>query len=78
MPVDRLRPRYSLRSMACLLRIAPSSYHYHHARIGVDKYAGLRARVARAVLLQCLLGGFGSVFPQCGLMVFPGAVIVSR
>lgn len=31
-----------------------------------------------AVLLQCLLGGFGSVFPQCGLMVFPGAVIVSR
>ena len=45
MPVDRLRPRYSLRSMACLLRIAPSSYHYHHARIGVDKYAGLRARV---------------------------------
>ena len=30
------------------------------------------------VLLQCLLGGFGSVFPQCGLMVFPGAVIVSR
>ena len=48
MPVDRLRPRYSLRSMACLLRIAPSSYHYHHARIGVDKDAGLRARVARA------------------------------
>ena len=47
MPVDRLRPRYSLRSMACLLRIAPSSYHYHHARIGVGKYAGLRARVAR-------------------------------
>ena len=30
------------------------------------------------VLLQCLLGGFGSVFPQCGLMVFPGVVIVSR
>ena len=32
----------------------------------------------KGVLLQCLLGGFGSVFPQCGLMVFPGAVIVSR
>lgn len=32
----------------------------------------------RIVLLQCLLGGFGSVFPQCGLMVFPGVVIVSR
>ena len=36
------------------------------------------ARKIRRVLLQCLLGGFGSVFPQCGLMVFPGAVIVSR
>ena len=48
MPVDRLRPRYSLRSMACLLRIAPSSYTTTIARIGVDKYAGLRARVARA------------------------------
>ena len=32
----------------------------------------------QCVLLQCLLGGFGSVFPQCGLMVFPGNVIVSR
>ncbi|WP_436967864.1 IS3 family transposase [Bifidobacterium longum] len=32
----------------------------------------------KGVLLQCLLGGFGSVFPQCGLMVFPGVVIVSR
>ena len=48
MPVDRPGPRYSLRSMACLLRIAPSSYRYHHAGIGVGKYAGLRARVARA------------------------------
>ena len=48
MPVDRPGPRYSLRSMACLLRIAPSSYHYHHAGLGVGKYAGLRACVARA------------------------------
>lgn len=32
----------------------------------------------RAVLLQCLFDRFGSVFPQCGLMVFPGVVIVSR
>ena len=48
MPVDRPGPRYSLRSMACLLRIAPSSHRYHHAGIGVGKYAGLRARVARA------------------------------
>ncbi|WP_242669679.1 hypothetical protein, partial [Bifidobacterium longum] len=28
------------------------------------------------VLLQCLFDRFGSVFPQCGLMVFPGVVIV--
>ena len=34
--------------MTCLLAIAPSSYHYHHARLGVDKYAGLRAEVAGA------------------------------
>ena len=104
-----------------MLAIAPSSYHYHHARLGVDKYAGLRAEVAgafadskgrygyrrikavlktgvsekvvrrimaeeglvahvpkRRVLLQCLFDRFGSVFPQCGLMVFPGVVIVSR
>ena len=38
----------------------------------------LRKPTYWSVLLQCLLGGFGSVFPQCGLMVFPGAVIVSR
>ena len=46
--IDRLRPAYSLSSMTCLLAIAPSSYHYHHARLGVDKYAGLRAEVAGA------------------------------
>ncbi|TCF72714.1 Transposase [Bifidobacterium longum subsp. longum] len=32
----------------------------------------------KSVLLQCLFDRFGSVFPQCGLMVFPGVVIVSR
>ena len=40
-----------------------------------------RARLIRNagfVLLQCLFDRFGSVFPQCGLMVFPGVVIVSR
>lgn len=26
----------------------PAATHYHHARLGVDKYAGLRACVARA------------------------------
>ncbi|WP_232782194.1 hypothetical protein, partial [Bifidobacterium longum] len=34
-------------------------------------------RAASIVLLQCLFDRFGSVFPQCGLMVFPGVVIVS-
>ena len=42
----------------------------------------LRAHVTASgavrVLLQCLFDRFGSVFPQCGLMVFPGVVIVSR
>ena len=40
----------------------------------------LKARYAGdpSVLLQCLFDRFGSVFPQCGLMVFPGVVIVSR
>ena len=28
--------------------IAPSGYHYHHARLAIDKYAGLRVRVAEA------------------------------
>ena len=35
-------------------------------------------RLKTGVLLQCLFDRFGSVFPQCGLMVFPGVVIVSR
>ena len=46
--IDRLHPTYSLSSMTCLLGIAPSSYHCHHARLGVDKCAGLRVRVAEA------------------------------
>lgn len=40
--------------------------------------ANLVDRDFTAVLLQCLFDRFGSVFPQCGLMVFPGVVIVSR
>ena len=39
---------------------------------------GLVLRQVAFVLLQCLFDRFGSVFPQCGLMVFPGVVIVSR
>ena len=48
LPVDRLRPVYSPGSMTCLLGIAPSGYHYHHARLSIDKYAGLRTEVAEA------------------------------
>ena len=38
----------------------------------------IEGMLAEDVLLQCLFDRFGSVFPQCGLMVFPGVVIVSR
>ena len=48
------------------------------ARLQDSRRGAQRASDAQDVLLQCLLGGFGSVFPQCGLMVFPGVVIVSR
>ena len=37
-----------------------------------------RRKPGSSVLLRCLFDRFGSVFPQCGLMVFPGVVIVSR
>lgn len=43
-----------------------------HVRIHADE------TTVQVVLLQCLFDRFGSVFPQCGLMVFPGVVIVSR
>ena len=39
---------------------------------------GFLANLFENVLLQCLFDRVGSVFPQCGLMVFPGVVIVSR
>ena len=51
--------------------------------MGLEDAAGRRLApgghaAAACVLLQCLFDRFGSVFPQCGLMVFPGVVIVSR
>ena len=46
--IDRLRPAYSPGSMTCLPGIAPGGHHYHHARFGVDKYAGLGTEVAGA------------------------------
>jgi transposase InsO family protein len=45
---DRLRPTHSLTCLASRLGLALSSYHYHHARLGHDKYAWLRPLV-RAV-----------------------------
>ena len=52
-----------------------------HAVVGVDidyEVLGADNGMLMVVLLQCLFDRFGSVFPQCGLMVFPGVVIVSR
>ena len=43
-----------------------------------DRPEAVGSRKGFGVLLQCLFDRFGSVFPQCGLMVFPGVVIVSR
>ena len=57
LPVDRLRPAYSPGSMTCLLGIAPSSCHYHHARLGVGKYAELRMEVAETFAES--KGGYG-------------------
>ena len=46
--IDRLRPAYSPGSMTCLPGIAPGGHHCRHARLGVDKYAGLGTEVAGA------------------------------
>ena len=47
--------------MTCLLAIAPSSYHYHHDRLAIDKYAGLRVRVAEAFAASKGRYGYRSV-----------------
>lgn len=68
----------------CLMaRIAPPDVLVCDGGGGVLKAAKAMwpdTRIQRClfVLLQCLFDRFGSVFPQCGLMVFPGVVIVSR
>ena len=67
---DRLRLGDSIRAIARLLGRDPGTVSREVERNRNPESGG--------VLLQCLLGGFGSVFPQCGLMVFPGVVIVSR
>lgn len=52
--------------------------HVEHAFDAFPGEPAAAVRVEHLVLLQCLFDRFGSVFPQCGLMVFPGVVIVSR
>ena len=47
-------------------------------KLHCEQHLSIRRTAERIVLLQCLFDRFGSVFPQCGLMVFPGVVIVSR
>lgn len=48
-------------------------------KLHCEQHLSIRRTAERiGVLLQCLFDRFGSVFPQCGLMVFPGVVIVSR
>ena len=54
------------------------AYFEHPYANAVLEGADSVVRNVKSVLLQCLFDRFGSVFPQCGLMVFPGVVIVSR
>ena len=43
--IDRLRPMFSLNCLTRRLMIPLSSYHYHHARAGHDKYSDIRVRM---------------------------------
>ena len=72
MPQRRRRRERTLEEFLSWL-LGPSS---QRAADSAGDARALRKRIA--VLLQCLFDRFGSVFPQCGLMVFPGVVIVSR
>lgn len=74
LPVDRLRPAYSLNSMTCLLGIAPSSYHYHHARLSIDRYAGLRTEVAEAFAASKGRYGYRGIRAMLGAGVSEKAV----
>ncbi len=73
------------------LKTGPWTSGPFYSALAAQRKADLRRRGSRkprrmdsdrlrawVVLLQCLFDRFGSVFPQCGLMVFPGVVIVSR
>ena len=73
------------------LKTGPWTSGPFYSALAAQRKADLRRRGSRkprrmdsdrlrawVVLLQCLFDRFGSAFPQCGLMVFPGVVIVSR
>ncbi|MGR6876349.1 hypothetical protein QM008_05990 [Bifidobacterium angulatum] len=65
--VDRLRPEYSPGPMTCLPGPAPGSHHCHHARLGVDRYAGLRTEVAEAFASSKGRYGYRRIMAEDGL-----------
>lgn len=86
--MDHLPRMYTPAECADVWRVKPDNVPAMCRRMGIGVYRlGPHAvridaddfdRATLDVLLQCLFDRFGSVFPQCGLMVFPGVVIVSR
>ena len=54
---ERLREATGLplREVTAFLRISRSSYEYHRARLGADKYAGLRAEVRALFAEMCFV-----------------------
>ena len=66
------------KSIRALERYAGGPDAVYTRGLGAGFAASTFSERTGGVLLQCLFDRFGSVFPQCGLMVFPGVVIVSR
>lgn len=83
-PVDELLPDepvggFDHRAVVRVAGPGKGTRDAEHVEHAFDAFPGEPAAAIRVdVLLQCLFDRFGSVFPQCGLMVFPGVVIVSR
>ena len=63
---ERLREATGLplREITAFLRISRSSYEYHRARLGRDKYAGLRAEVRRVFEASGRSAGYRPVWAQ--------------
>ena len=87
LPLQRSRSvRASSESYLRIMRSSSLSLYALHSLSWVLATHSTRARCAAVrsasffehVLLQCLFSRLSGVFPQCGLMVFPGIVIVSR